>query len=133
MYKRQYLHFPIIIGIVGTGAGLHAAAYYIEHHSKLGSAATVLTVAVPVAAYLATVYLLYMLLVHTRDAFHVLLVVLTAVVLVAAVGLAAAGLSMPVCLLIVTLAPVVTVVGFELFGYRHATEAANRSLADGTT
>ena len=128
-----YLHFPIIIGIVGTGAGLHAAAYYIEHHSKLGSAATVLTVAVPVAAYLATVYLLYMLLVHTRDAFHVLLVVLTAVVLVAAVGLAAAGLSMPVCLLIVTLAPVVTVVGFELFGYRHATEAANRSLADGTT
>ena len=128
-----YLHFPIILGIVATGAGLHAAAYYIEHHSKLGSAATVLTVAVPVAAYLATVYLLYMLLVHTRDAFHVLLVVLTAVVLVAAVGLAAAGLSMPVCLLIVTLAPVVTVVGFELLGHRHATEAVNRSLADGTT
>ena len=56
---------------------------------------------------------------------------LTAVVLVASVGLAAGGLSMPVCLLIVTLAPVVTVVGFELLGHRHATEAVNRSLADG--
>ena len=45
--------------------------------------------AVPVAAYIASVYLLYMLMVRTWDAFHVLLVALTAVVLVAAVVLAA--------------------------------------------
>ena len=118
--------------IVATGAGLHAAAYYIEHHSKLGSAATVLSVAIPVAAYIATVYVLYMLLVHTWDAFHVLLVVLTAAVVVASVALAAAGLSMSVCLLIVMLAPLVTVVGFELIGHRHAAEAVSRSLTDGS-
>lgn len=70
--------------------------------------------------------------VNTRDAFHVLLAGLTAVVLVAAVGLAVAGLSMPVCLLVVTFAPVVTVVGFELLGHRHATDALNHALSDGT-
>jgi hypothetical protein len=94
--------------------------------------ATVMSVAIPVAVYIATVYLLYMLLVHAFDAFHVLLVALTAVVLVMSVALAAAGLSMAVCLLIVMLAPMVTVVGFELLGHRHAVEAVNRSLAEGT-
>ncbi|MET0757362.1 MAG: low temperature requirement protein A, partial [Mycobacterium sp.] len=113
-----------------TGAGLHAGAYYIEHHSKLGSAATVLTVAIPVAAYIASVYLLYTLLVRTYDVFHALLVVLTAAVLIAAVVLAAQGVPMTSCLLIVTLAPVVTVVGFELLGHRHAEEAIAKSLAE---
>jgi low temperature requirement protein LtrA len=130
-FSFGYLHLLIIGPIVATGAGLHAAAFYIEDHSKLGSVGTVLSVAIPVAVYIATVYLLYMLLVHTWDAFHALLVTLTAVVLVASVALAAAGLSMGVCLLIVMLAPMVTVVGFELRGHRHAAEAVSRSLAHG--
>jgi hypothetical protein len=127
-FSFGYLHFLIIGPIVATGAGLHVAAYYIEHHTKLGSVATVLSVAIPVGVYIGTVYLLYMLLVHARDAFHVLLVALTAVVLGAAVALAAAGLPMAACLLIVMLAPMVTVVGFELLGHRHAAEAVSRSL-----
>jgi low temperature requirement protein LtrA len=126
------VHLLVIGSIVATGAGLHAAAYYVEHQSKLGSVATVLTVAIPVATYIAAVYLMYMLLVHARDAFHTLLIALTAVVLVASVALAAAGLPMSVCLLIVTLAPMVTVVGFELLGHRHAAEAIKRSLSEGT-
>jgi hypothetical protein len=48
------------------------------------------------------------------------LLTLTAVVLVAAVLLASAGVPMAVCLLVVTLAPVVTVVGFEIRGHQHA-------------
>ena len=36
-----YGHIPIFGSIVATGAGLHVAAYYIEHHSKLGSVETV--------------------------------------------------------------------------------------------
>ena len=67
-FRYGYLHYVVIGSIVATGAGLHAAAYYIEHHSKLGSVETVLTVAIPVAAYIASVYLLYMLLVRTYDA-----------------------------------------------------------------
>jgi hypothetical protein len=65
------------------------------------------------------------------DPFHALLVGLTAVVLVASVALAAAGVSVPVCLVIVMLAPVVTIVGFELVGHRHAAEAIGQSLGDG--
>jgi len=42
-----------------------------------------------------------------------------------------AGVSMTVCLLIVTLAPVVTVVGYESLGHRHAAEAIAKSLVDG--
>ena len=129
-FRYGYLHYLVIGSIVATGAGLHAAAYYIEHHSKLGSVETVLTVALPVAAYIASVYLLYMLLVGTWDAFHALLVVLTAAVLIAAVFLAAQGVPMTACLLIVTLAPGVTVLGFELIGHRHVTEAIDKSLAE---
>jgi len=130
-FSYGYLHLPIIGAIVATGAGLQAAAYYIQHHSKLGSEATVLAVAIPVAVYIAAGYLQYMLLAHTWDAFHALLVALTAVVLVASVALAAGGLSMAVCLVIVMIAPMVTVVGFELLGHRHAAEAVSRSLAQG--
>jgi low temperature requirement protein LtrA len=126
-----YLHIVVFGSIVATGAGLHTAAYYIEHHTKLGSVFTVLSVAIPVAAYIASVYLIYVLLMHAWDAFHWLLVVITAVVLTGAVLLAAAGVSMAACLLIVMLAPVVTVVGFETLGHEHAREAIAKSLAEG--
>jgi low temperature requirement protein LtrA len=123
-----YLPIVTLGAIVATGAGLHAAAYYIEHQSKLSSVQTVLAVALPVAAYIASIYLLYMVLVRTVDAFHLLLIALTAAVLAGAVWLAAAGVSMANCLLVVTLAPIVSVVGFELVGHRHAAEAIERSL-----
>jgi hypothetical protein len=61
--------------------------------------------------------------VRTWDAFHGLLLAITAVALMGAALLAAGGVSMAACLLLVMLAPVVTVVGFELLGHRHATEA----------
>jgi hypothetical protein len=52
------------------------------------------------------------------------------VVLLAAVWLADAGISMANCLLVVTLAPMVTVVGYELLGHRHAAEAIARIVAE---
>jgi low temperature requirement protein LtrA len=118
-----YFHIVLYGAIVATGAGLHVAAYYIEHHSKLGSVETVLAVAVPVGAYILAVYVLYTLMLRTMDTFHVLLLMLTAAVLGVAVWLAAAGISMANCLLVVTLAPMVSVVGYELLGHRHATKA----------
>ncbi len=130
-FRYGYVHLLVFGSIVATGAGLHVAAYYIEHHSKLGSVGTVLSVAIPVAVYILGVYLIYMLLVRTWDAFHALLVALTAVVLVTAVLLAVGGVSMAACLLVVTLAPMVTVVGYELLGHRHAAEAIAKSLVDG--
>jgi low temperature requirement protein LtrA len=123
-----YLPIVTLGAIVATGAGLHAAAYYIEHQSKLSSVQTVLTVALPVGAYVASIYLLYIVLVRVVDAFHLLLIALTAAVLAGAVWLADTGVSMANCLLVVTLAPMVTVVGFELVGHRHAAEAIASSM-----
>jgi len=125
-----YLHIPLYGAIVATGAGLHTAAYYVEEQSDIGSIGSVFSVVIPVAAYIALVYLLYSLMVRTWDLFHVLLVALTGLVLVAAVVAAAAGVPMAVCLLIATLAPVVSVVGFELVGHRHAAEAIAASVSD---
>jgi low temperature requirement protein LtrA len=126
-----YFHIVTFAAIVATGAGLHAAAYYIEHHSELGSVESVLAVAVPVGVYILSVYLLYARLVRTVDPFHVLLLVLTAAVLGVAVWLAAEGISMANCLLVVTLAPMVTVVGYETLGHRHAADAVARNLGFG--
>jgi len=128
-FRFGYLHLVVFGAIVGTGAGLHAAAYYVEHHSKLDAVGTVLSVAIPVAVYIVAVYLLYASLVRARDVFHLLLVGLTTAVLVVAVILVGRGMSMANALLIVMLAPAVTVVGYELLGYRHAEEAITARLA----
>ena len=42
------------------------------------------------------------------------------------VVLAAAGVSVAVCLLVLALAPAVTVVGYETLGHRHMAEALER-------
>jgi low temperature requirement protein LtrA len=123
-----YSHIPLFAAIVATGAGLHTAAYFVEEQSEIGSIGTVFSVVIPVAVYIALVYFLYSLMVRTWDLFHVLLVTLTAAVLVGAVLLAAAGVPMAVCLLVATLAPVVSVVGFEVVGHRHAAAAIAANL-----
>jgi hypothetical protein len=60
------------------------------------------------------------MLVGRFDAFHAGLLAVAALVLVAAIAMAAAGVKMAVCLLVVTLAPAVTVLGHELVGHRRA-------------
>ena len=123
-----YGHIVIFGAIVATGAGLHVAAYYIEAESTLSSTQTVLALAVPVALYLALIFALYSYMVRTVDAFHIVLMTLCALTLVASVLLAAVGVDMALCLLVVMLAPIVVVVGFELIGHRHAEEALSRTL-----
>jgi low temperature requirement protein LtrA len=129
-FSFGYLHMAVFAAIVATGAGLHTAAYYVEGHSELGVMGTVFAVAIPVGVFIGLVYVVYGLLVRSWEVFHLLLLTLTAAVLVTAVLLAGAGVSMAVCLLVVTLAPVVTVVGFEVRGHQHAAEALADRLAD---
>ncbi len=123
-----YLPMVVFASIVGTGAGLHLAAYYIEHHSELGSVATVLSVAIPVGVYILSVYAVYAVMTRSITLFHWALLAGTAAVLGVAVLLAANGFSMANCLLVVTLAPVVSVVGYELVGYRHAAQAIAKAV-----
>jgi low temperature requirement protein LtrA len=123
-----YSHILVFGSIVATGAGLHAAAYYIQHRSQLGSLGTVVAVAAPVGVYTAVVFGTYLLLVRTLDAFYALDVLIGLMVLGAAVGLAAAGVSMTVCLLVVMAAPAAIVASFELFGHRHLADVLKQAL-----
>ena len=128
-FRWGYGHIVIFGAIVATGAGLHVAAYFIEGEAKIGSVATVLTVAIPVGVYILGIFAIYLELVRSFDAFHIVLIVATVLVLAAAVALAAAGVTMAVCLLVVMLAPMVTVVGFEVVGHRHAEDAIAQALS----
>jgi low temperature requirement protein LtrA len=114
-----YGHIPFFGATVGVGAGLRAAAYYLEHHSELGLVATVLTVAIPLGSYAVMLFLLYAQISHTMDPFHLLLIAASIAVVVGSVGLAAAGVSMPWCLVVLAFTPWVSVLGYELVGHRH--------------
>ena len=108
--------------MVAVGAGLHVAAYYVEETSALGTVATILTVAIPTAVFVAGVFWMYSALTRSVDPFHVSLVGGTALVLIGSVALAAAGATMAWCLLVVALTPWVTVVGYETRGHLHDQE-----------
>jgi len=128
-----YGHMLIFAAITATGAGLHVAAYYIEHVAHIGAVPVVLSVVIPVAIFTLAIYLLYSYLLGRVDRFHYALLAGTAVVLLLAVLLAAAGVSVPVCLLVVMMAPMVSVVGYELLGHEHheaALAELRRSVPD---
>jgi low temperature requirement protein LtrA len=117
-----YGHIPLFGATVAMGAGLHVAAYHVEEKSLLGTTATVLAVAVPVAAYVLGIYLLYAALTRSLDPFHLVLVAVSAVVVVASVLMARAGAPMEWCLAVLALTPWVTVLGYETVGHRHNEE-----------
>jgi low temperature requirement protein LtrA len=121
-----YGHLVIFASLAAMGAGLHVAAYALEHEAAIGTTGTVLSVAIPVAIYVAMVYALYSVLMREHDPFHLGLLAATAAVLVASVLLAAAGANMTICLLVLMFAPIVTVVGYEALGHRHIAAALER-------
>lgn len=114
-----YGNVPIIAAVVAMGGGLHVTAYYLEHHSELDAAQSILTVAIPVAIAMFGIYGLYAYLTDTFDRFHALLLAGSAVLLVLSVALANAGLALHWCMVVVALVPWVTVVGYELRGHEH--------------
>jgi low temperature requirement protein LtrA len=114
-----YGHIVVFGSVVAIGAGLHAAAYYLQDHSALSATGTVLALVVPLAVYFGCLFLLYALVTRTVDPFHFLLIGLTAAVMAVSIGLAWSGLSMVWCLAVLALVPWVTVVGYETVGHRH--------------
>jgi hypothetical protein len=98
----------------------------LENEAEVAVTTTVLSVAIPVAIFVVVLYSLYSLLMHAHDPFHVGLLAGTAAVLFLAVVLAAAGVSMAVCLLVLTAAPAVTVIGYETLGHRHVAQVLER-------
>ncbi|MEV4423366.1 low temperature requirement protein A [Patulibacter sp. NPDC049589] len=125
-FTYGYGHLVMFGAIAAIGAGLHVAAYALEDEAHVGDVTVVASVAIPLAVFLGMVYGLYSIQLRTRDPFHLLLLGLTAATLVAAPLLAAAGLATEWCLLVLLLAPVITVVGYETVGHRHTNEAFAR-------
>jgi low temperature requirement protein LtrA len=121
-----YGHIVVFGSLAAVGAGLHVAAYYLEHHTEIGAVGTVLSVAVPLAVFVLMLYALWTALMQRKDPFHLGLLVGTAGVLALAVVLAGAGLSMAWCLVVLALAPLVTIVGYETLGHRHQEAALTR-------
>jgi low temperature requirement protein LtrA len=121
-----YGHLVMFGALAAMGAGLHVSALALEDKAEIGTTGVVLTVAIPVAIYVAVLYLLYSVLMRTRDPFHVWLMAGTAAVLLLSVLLATAGVAMAICLVVLALTPVVTVVGYETLGHRHVAEALER-------
>lgn len=118
----------LFASIAATGAGLRVAALYIDHQAAIGPQAVVLASAIPVSVFVLGVYSLYSILYHSISRFHAALIVGTA--LVAAVGpmLAALGVSMPICLLVVMLTPLVSIVGYEVHGHKEVAVALAQVL-----
>jgi low temperature requirement protein LtrA len=114
-----YGHIPLFASVVATGAGLHVAAYLVEDKTELGVLDTLLTTAIPLAIYVLAIFVLYAYLSRTVDPFHFLLIGLSVALLGAAVAMAAAGVSIEWCLLVLSLVPWVTVIGYETVGHRH--------------
>jgi low temperature requirement protein LtrA len=125
-FRFGYGHLLVFASLAAMGAGLHVAAFSLEHEAQIGTTAVVLAVALPVALYVTVVYALYSLLMRERDPFHVALLAGTAAILFLTVALAAAGVDMAVCLVVLTAAPAVTIVGYETVGHRHMADALER-------
>jgi low temperature requirement protein LtrA len=125
------LHLMLFASIVAVGAGLHVASLSIQHKAHITASLVVGTTAVPVAVNVLTVYAIYYWLLPKFEWLHLAQLAGTALVIAASIALAAAGSSLSVCLAVLTLAPVVTVLGFELAGYRQTLAARSHVLHDG--
>ena len=116
-------HIPLLIAVVAVGGGLHLAAYSLGGEATLSPTATILAVAVPVAAYIVLVYALFGALTRALRPMHWWMLAGSMALTVTAVGFVAAGGAMPVGLIVVAAVPWVTVVGQEIEAFRHERES----------
>lgn len=116
----SFMHLLIFTAIAATGVGLHVVAYFIEHHSELDAAATALTVAIPLGVYVLGVAALSWMLMPESDPARVWLLVATLAVVGVGAALALAPVSIAWPVLVLTLAPWVSVVGSEIRDGRRA-------------
>lgn len=122
-FSWGYLHMFLFGALAATGAGLHVAAYVVEHEAHVGLTFAVLTTVVPVLLFTAGLFAVYSLLMARFDPFHTLLFAGSIVMLVAAVLAVGAGASLGVALLVVAAAPLVVIIGYETVGHRHQATA----------
>lgn len=137
----RYAHLPIFGPIAAVGAGLRVTAAAVQERSA-SLLEIALSLAVPLACVLVTIFLTWSALTRSHDLTHIPLFVATLIPLSAAVAFAAGTSSGPVDLhhgptvsrLVVVIAlvaagAIVEVVGHELVGYRHTVQALRKDPA----
>jgi low temperature requirement protein LtrA len=125
----SYGHMLIFSAIAATGAGIHVAAYVVDGTAHVGTLGAVLSVAIPVLVFFLVLFGIYAYMVHAVDIFHLVLLAGVIALLGAAVTVAASGGSLGVCLILVTLSPIVVVVGYETIGHRHEATVLEQALS----
>lgn len=128
-YLFGYGHIPIFAAIAATGAGLHVAAYFIDHEAHISAAIAVASIAVPVALFKLSLTWLYSAMVGA-DRTIITVAALVLVVLAGSIGLAAAGASVPVCLLVIVLALAASIVIDERRGSERLHQALQKLEAE---
>jgi low temperature requirement protein LtrA len=109
-----YVQMLVVTSIVATGAGLRVAANFIEGRATITAIAAVLAVVVPVGVFLLLMYALSYYLVRRFYVFQAWLLIGTAGAIAATLVAGLSGLDVAKCLVILMLAPAVTVVGSEV-------------------
>ena len=122
-----YLQILLFGSLVAVGAGLHVAAYVIAGDAHVDAVFATLSIAIPVLAFEALLFVLYSLLVMEFDRFHLWLFLGVVAFLVGAVVAVGAGATLGVGILIIAFSPVVVVVGYETVGWRHGQEMIARA------
>jgi low temperature requirement protein LtrA len=121
-----YGHMVVLAALAAVGAGLHVVASALDGHSAIGPVGSVLAVAVPVLVFVLADYVLFWVLLRSFDTLHSWLVTGAVLTLAAAVAVAALGGPTSWALLLVMLAPAITVVGYETAGHRHLARVLER-------
>jgi low temperature requirement protein LtrA len=109
-----YVQMLIVTSIVATGAGLRVCADFIEGRATITGVAAVLAVAVPVGVFLGLIYALSYYLFRHFYVFQKWSLIATAGVVAVTLVAALSGVDVARCLVILMLAPTVTVVGSEV-------------------
>jgi low temperature requirement protein LtrA len=124
-----YGHIVVFASIAATGAGLHVLADAVEGTAHIDRVGAALAVGVPVLVLSVTIFVLYSVLLHAFDPFHVPLFVVSVLAILAGIGAAALGASLTVTLVLLVASPTIVIVGYEWIGHRHQ-EAALAALLD---
>ena len=122
-----YGHMFVYAAIAAVGAGLQVVALYLEGAAQIGATQVMLSVAIPVALYFIALGVLYGNLVGLHA--HMTAITLGKLGVVAlSVVLAAAGVALSICVVVIALAPAVSVVSQEIFGRERAEELVQEAI-----
>jgi low temperature requirement protein LtrA len=110
----SYAQVLIVTSIVATGGGLRVAAYLIDGRARITALAALLAVVVPVGVFLGSMHALSYYLVRQFHVFQVWWLIPTAGIIVVTLVAALSGVDVARCLVILMLAPAVTVVASEV-------------------